>query len=180
MTYGQAPLPAPTPQRSGGQSMAANLEMNNVRGGRRPVHQRSQSDIGAFSYGREYSPSTTASSAYGSQAGHYGHASYDQGYSSRRPDVQEARFDSMPQQQFARRPDVSHDGRFNEMPQQYSHVPPHGRHQSMSMVPSASMYQPSAYYPQQPGNQYQSVPASMPRTRMVETQEAHDVFTSRR
>ncbi|KAK0108298.1 hypothetical protein ONS95_003114 [Cadophora gregata] len=174
MRYGQAPLPAPTPQRSGGQSMAAHLEMNNVHGGRRPVHQRSQSDIGAFSYGREYSPSI--SSAYGSQSGHYSHASYDQGYLSRHSDInQDSRF-AMPQQ-FSRRPE---DGRHNEMPQAFSHVPTHGRHQSMSMIPSTSMYQPSTYYPQQPGTQYQSIPASLPRTRIVETQEAHDVFTSRR
>ncbi|KAG4443037.1 hypothetical protein IFR05_001491 [Cadophora sp. M221] len=178
--YIQAPLPAPTPQRSSGQSMAAHLEMNNVRSARRPVHQRSQSDMGAFAYGREYSPSTASPSAYGSQAGHYSHASYDQGYPSRRSDINhETRFDNMPQQ-FSRRLDISHDGRFNEMPQQFSHVATHGRHQSMSMIPSASMYQPSAYYPQQPGAQYQGAPASLPRARIVETQEAHDVFTSRR
>ncbi|CZT05120.1 uncharacterized protein RAG0_11344 [Rhynchosporium agropyri] len=179
IVYGQTPLAAPTPQRSNGQSMAAHLEMSNGRSARRPSHQRSQSDMGAFIYSREYSPSVAPSSAYGPQAGHYGHASYDQGYQPRRMEHnQETRFDNMPQQ-FARRPDVNHDGRFNEMPQQFSHVQTHGRHQSMSMVSSASMYQPSAYYPQQPSVQYQGVPASQARPRIVESQD-HDMYTGRR
>ncbi|KAF4627561.1 hypothetical protein G7Y89_g10595 [Cudoniella acicularis] len=50
-TY-QAPLPAPTPQRFGGQSMAAHLETGHAHGGHRSTHQRSQSDMGAFSRGR--------------------------------------------------------------------------------------------------------------------------------
>ncbi len=46
----QPPLPAPTPQRMTGQSMAAHLETHNehFQGARRPVHQRSQPDMSAF------------------------------------------------------------------------------------------------------------------------------------
>lgn len=51
------PLPAPTPTRLGGQSMAAQLETNNdyVYAGRRGMHQRSQSDM-SFARHNAYSP----------------------------------------------------------------------------------------------------------------------------
>ncbi|KAE8448123.1 hypothetical protein EG329_009888 [Mollisiaceae sp. DMI_Dod_QoI] len=53
----QAPLAAPTPQRHNGQSMAAHLEMSNEHGhARRPIHQRSQSDVGGLVRRYEHSP----------------------------------------------------------------------------------------------------------------------------
>jgi hypothetical protein len=52
----QTPLPAPTPQRFGTQSMAAHLEEANPMM-RRPVHQRSYSDMGALARAHStYSP----------------------------------------------------------------------------------------------------------------------------
>lgn len=48
----QAPLPAPTPQRLGGQMLAAHLETGHAHGARRPTHSRSQSDMGSLNRGR--------------------------------------------------------------------------------------------------------------------------------
>jgi len=55
--YHQQPLPAPTPQRLGGQSMAAHLETNPeyAYGARHPTHQRSYSEMGSM-HDRAFQP----------------------------------------------------------------------------------------------------------------------------
>ncbi|KAG9240489.1 hypothetical protein BJ878DRAFT_560828 [Calycina marina] len=55
--YSRAPLPAPIPQRTHYLSMAAHLETSNDRSSGRPVHTRSQSDVGIFSRHRNRHPS---------------------------------------------------------------------------------------------------------------------------
>ncbi|CAL3967376.1 unnamed protein product [Diplocarpon coronariae] len=163
-SHATVPLPAPTPQRSGGQSMAAHLEMGNAPSGRRSNHQRSQSDMSAFTQGtRGYSQSPSMSSGYMIDPSHYAHNNYDQGFAAHRAELRQ-------------------DSRFHEtQAQQFSHNQSmhHGRHQSMSMVPSSAMYSAqmsSAYHPQ--ATQYQaSVPIS--RTRVMETQQAHNLYADR-
>jgi hypothetical protein len=74
-TY-QAPLPAPTPQRMNGHSMAAHLETNEYSS-RRPMHQRSHSDMGGFVRARmDYSPGP--SSAYPADANYQGRSYHAQ------------------------------------------------------------------------------------------------------
>ncbi|KAI9048591.1 hypothetical protein LZ554_007424 [Drepanopeziza brunnea f. sp. 'monogermtubi'] len=157
-----APLPAPTPQRAGGQSMAAHLEMGTSPStSRRPLHQRSQSDMSAFTQNnRGYSESPLMSTGY-MDPSHYGHSQF-QGFAAHRSDIRE-------------------DSRFHEMQaqQQFSHGPiMHGRHQSIAGIPSSAMYSQlsSAYHPQ--AVHYQQGPA--PRNRIIETQQAHSLYTDRR
>jgi hypothetical protein len=66
-------LPAPTPQRLSGQSMAAHLETTNEYAytARRPMHQRSQSDI-SFPRPGSYSPSPSMHSTIHEHGGHFG------------------------------------------------------------------------------------------------------------
>ncbi|PBP16452.1 ORP1 like protein [Diplocarpon rosae] len=164
-SHAAVPLPAPTPQRSGGQSMAAHLEMGNAPSGRRSTHQRSHSDMSAFSQGtRGCSQSPSMSSGYSVDSNHYAHNNYNQGFAAHRAEIRQG-------------------SRFYEMQAQlFSHGPSmhHGRHQSMSMVPSSAMYSAqmsSAYHPQ--ATQYQtSVPVS--RTRVMEAQQVHNLYADRR
>jgi hypothetical protein len=77
-------LPAPTPQRLGGQSMAAHLETNNEYYSRRPMHQRSQSDISFARHGA-YSPSPPMHPGIQENNGHQGRT-YAATYQSQQPE----------------------------------------------------------------------------------------------
>ncbi|KAN0108441.1 hypothetical protein V8E51_008183 [Hyaloscypha variabilis] len=72
----QQQLPAPIPQRLGGQSMAAHLESTNeyAYSGRRSTHQRSQSDV-SFARHATYSPTPSMAPAMHEQNGRLRHYS---------------------------------------------------------------------------------------------------------
>ncbi|CAJ2502790.1 Uu.00g101840.m01.CDS01 [Anthostomella pinea] len=79
------PLPAPTPQRLGGQPMATQLESSTASGyhdSRRPSHQRSYSEAGSFIHSPEFSFHANTSSQYPSMPPSYHHdpPSYDNRY----------------------------------------------------------------------------------------------------
>ncbi|CRK34527.1 hypothetical protein BN1723_014868 [Verticillium longisporum] len=89
------PLPAPTPQRRPSQSMASHLEANSSMAGyqdpRRPIHQRSHSEVGAFYTGSSNAYRPASSSEYPAPGYGYGpgpdyDASYNQGFSRREED----------------------------------------------------------------------------------------------
>jgi len=168
----QSPLPAPTPQRMNGQSYAVALESNSEHThARRPVHHRSQSDMGGLSRGH-YEYPTNAPSIY-SQEGTYQPRLYAQqnspqlGASSYQPPQQ--RYEPMP---------------YTEMrqPRQYSGYG-HHRAQSSSVVQSGySPAMPSLReHPSQahlsPYNQHQAALPQVPH--VTEAQEARSLFNPR-
>ncbi|KAM0333260.1 hypothetical protein ACHAQA_001921 [Verticillium albo-atrum] len=89
------PLPAPTPQRRPSQSMASHLEANSSMAGyqdpRRPVHQRSHSEVGAFYTGSSNTYRPASSSEYPPPGYGYGpgpdyDSSYNAGFARREED----------------------------------------------------------------------------------------------
>jgi hypothetical protein len=139
-SYG-GPLPAPTPQRHGGQPMAAQLETNTASQGylevRRPMHQRSHSEMGTFNHNPSFN-FRTSSSMSGFPTGMQNYAtepiSYDGAYM--RP---EAAFGSNGP------PGYYDEAPMNRpyAPQQQAWSSPYGqprhtRHQSTSAVPQVA------------------------------------------
>lgn len=163
--YERAHLVAPIPQRNGGRSMAANIEMANGQA-TRPVHQRSYSDMsGSFnSQHTNSSVPTGMSSMYTPEANYYDHSS------AARPRT-ESYFDFQQSSHRAQQP---------QRIQQPAYVGHHGRHQSMTMAPSNSMYStpPSSGF-QYPQHQQLYNPSGL-SNRIHEDRSAQDSYASRR
>ena len=173
----QPPLPAPTPQRLDSQSMAAHLETNNEHVARRPMHQRSMSDMGGFSRGRSlYSP--TPSNVYSSDTSYQPRPNQFQG--QRQPNGYYA-----PPPPHYREESAPPALPYADLrPMKHLPGPGHSRHQSTPMIQpafsAASMpfsrgsQPPSAY----PYPQHQNTLPPVPH--ISETQQAHDLYNDRR
>jgi hypothetical protein len=166
----QAPLPAPTPQRMGGQTMAAHLEHNQFAHVRRPVHQRSQSDMSGFPHSR-VGYQATPSSVYSSDV--IGRSSfYEQPQAANRqysPQQQHRWEPSVPQQS------MHHGYQQRSMSQHHSGLAGSAHHRNQSMPMAVSAYTA----PQQfnTSSSYGTLP-SVPH--IVEAQQARDMYSSRR
>lgn len=156
-SHSGASLIAPTPQRTGGQSMAAHLEMGNSHSARRLAHRRTRSDMSTFTQGnRGPSGLPMIPSSYMEITKH--DRDHFQGFT-------------------AHRSSVRGDSRFHEMqaPQRFPNGPAlHGRHQSMSTLPSAATYSQisSAYHPQ--------VTQCPPRKSIFEPSRVQNMHSDRR
>lgn len=167
----QAPLPAPVPQRLGGQSMAAHLETSNnneYNHARRPVHQRSYSDMGGFATrGRfEYSPGPSQVYAPESRSQYQNVPHFNgQGYAA------QPRFESMPPQ-------------YSD-PRQYGQLPSMGHQRAQSSSTISSTYSPimptlrEHQTPQSNVSPYAQQQHSRP-TQVRESQETRALYSSRR
>jgi hypothetical protein len=173
----QHPLPAPTPQRSNGHSMAAHLESNNdnLQMARRPMHGRSHSEA-SFAAHRMAAPSI------------YGMDPHQQNHEQNRAFLQQGQ--------------VQQNGFGYDSPQQYREEPRqdmrmgmgmgmgnqsgygHQRHQSTPMI---SQYQTNSYgrepqsFQQQETRQYtQNNPTIAHRVHIIEAPSARNIFAERR
>ncbi|KUJ11799.1 uncharacterized protein LY89DRAFT_212758 [Mollisia scopiformis] len=155
-----APLPAPVAQRFGGQSVAAHLETSNEYSpARRPIHQRSQSDMGGFARGRfEYSP------APGMMYSPPRNSQYRDS-----PQIGGPVYGSQP--------------RYEPIHAQYADPRQHGHHRAQS---SSVIY---GSYPAMPSlREHQSLPmppytqnqAGPPASNITESKEARTLYSSRR
>jgi hypothetical protein len=130
------PLPAPTPQRRPSGSVASHLESsssvhNYHHDPRRPMHQRSHSDVSAFSNGPVPSYRPSSSTGYGAPPMGYNneqHEGYDPGYTPR----QDSSFNSGP------------PGYYDELPpRQYSYN--HGQFQQTAEGPYSGPIGPNRH-----------------------------------
>ena len=182
-SYLQTPLPAPTPQQSKSQSMAAHLENNISPSIRGSLHGRSQSDISDFGHSQmDYtSPSSGFSTGNMHQAqsrpyqpqepgqSSYGYSVPQHQYPEQQYTQQQHPRQQYPQQQYhdefqspcATR--WSEQGKKDAMPGSQGHH----RHQSTPRKPS---YDPS------PSKSY----GPFASRRIIETEEARNVFSARR
>ncbi|PMD25354.1 hypothetical protein NA56DRAFT_642376 [Hyaloscypha hepaticicola] len=162
----QHPLPAPTPQRLGGQSMASHLENTNeyaYGGARRSMHQRSHSDM-SFARPSAFSPAPSMHSSAQEHRGQFG------------------RDTSSPYASAQVQPAMSYaDHRINHVARPHGH----SRHQSTPMAHQT--YQSRSYEPSQPstpgygyaqGNNTLPPPASGPR--ITESPQVQALYSSRR
>lgn len=171
-----APMPAPTPQRMGGSSVASQLETNQFAS-RRPFHQRSQSDISGFGQVRgrnDYSPAPP-SSAYGQEASTYQRPSPFHDSGTQYPS---------PQQQRGWDPAVQMIQQYPMQKQQPSHQQPpfrqHHRNQSTPMMQSyqqGPLMQASNCDPPPPQN---AMPLQNPQHHIIESQQARELYGTRR
>ena len=162
----QHPLPAPTPQRLGGQSMAAHLENTNeyaYGGARRSMHQRSQSDM-SFARPSAFIPVPSMHSAAQEHQGQF-----DRSHSS-----QYAPAHIQPAMSYT-------DHRTNHVARPHGH----SRHQSTPMA--QQIYQSRSYQSSQPSpsgygytqsNNTLPPPASGPR--ITESPQVQALYSSRR
>ncbi|KAF8852172.1 hypothetical protein BDZ45DRAFT_124049 [Acephala macrosclerotiorum] len=168
----QAPLPAPTPQRLNGLSMAAHLEVNNEHvSARRPIHNRSQSDISSLGGGPyQYSPAPV--SVYSQGPGYQSRPSHFQESPqphSRHYSPQQLRWEQMPQYPTMR---------------QSTQLPGLGHHRAQS----TSMIQSTYSTPMPSVHEHPTQAAMSPYTQgsltagphITESPEARAVFASRR
>jgi hypothetical protein len=156
--YYQVPLPAPTPQRLNG-SMAATLESNQYTNGRRPVHNRSQSDMGSFSGGRVgYSPAP--SSVYAPEVnGSYARSPFHDG--------SVRQYHATPQHQWE-------PAGAQAMHHNYSHQVRQAGHQRISSTPIIGSSQGPAM------QSMHNSPSASYGPRIIESQQARDLYSSRR
>ncbi len=164
----QQPLPAPTPQRLGGHTMAAHLENNNehAHAVRRPSHQRSYSDMSFARSRASYSPSpASVHSAQNDNVGHHYSSQYRSEPTIPRPSLYS---ESRPVSQLPR-------------PQYYGH----SRHQSTPLAqqayPEPTMH--GMRDPQPSSSNYSYIQGSNtlpPVPHITETQQAQALYSSRR
>jgi len=164
----QQPLPAPTPQRLGGQSMAAHLETHNEQAysARRPSHQRSHSDM-SFTRGRSaYSPSQRTTHATIQEH----NESLGQQYSGYRSEQTPTLHypESRPMTQLPRPASYGH-ARHQSTPLTQQAYPPSPMHCMRESQPSSSNY---GYGPS--GNTRPPVPT------VIESSQARAMYSSRR
>ena len=152
-------LPAPTPQRLPGHSMAAHLETNNeYYSARRPIHQRSQSDM-SFARPSSYSPSPSMQSGLQENPGHIGRTYAAATYQHQQPE---------PSMHYA-------DSRLN-------HAARHSRHQS---TPIAQPYRAQSMRDPQPsssGYGYAQDGNTLPAlsSRISESPQVQALYSARR
>lgn len=173
--YAQAPLPAPSPQRMGSHTISQ-LESNQFTTGRRPLHQRSHSDMGSFSPNRNrYTPNQ--SSSYSPEVpGQFGRSPFHEqpqavahGYSPH----QQPRWEPIPQAQ-----QMHHT--YPQRPMGQSHpgmtVSSHHRVHSTPIVPAGYGTPPH----QQFGNlsPYNGALPSVPH--VTESQQVRDFYNNQR
>jgi hypothetical protein len=180
----QAPLPAPTPQRSTGHSMAAHLENSGYQQThRRPLHSRSQSDVSGFGQNRmDYVASTSG----------YGMAPE---FQSRHPQLQErsqpngytypSAVYSQPQYSQPQYREEPAGPRWSEIPLASQG---HNRGQSQPMIPLAYSAPSPVYGRPHPSQVAQNYHSQQPRNnnlppaprRISDTPDARDIYASRR
>jgi hypothetical protein len=174
----QAPLPAPTPQRIGGQTMVGHLENNQFAHVRRPVHQRSQSDMGGFARGGRMGYPPAQSSVYSPEPpSQYGRPAFHE-----QPHIFNHQYSLSPRQQPRWEPitpqSMPHGYQQRPMGQPHPGMAGNGHHrvQSTPMAPSA--YGPSGQ--QHFGNSSNYGPPLPSVPHITENQQARDMYSSRR
>jgi hypothetical protein len=168
--FHQEPLTAPTPQRLGGQSMAAHLETHNEQAyaARRPSHQRSYSDM-SFARGHStYSPSQPALHPTIREQGDPLVQQYPSHYRSERTPPHSVHYESQPLGQLPRPASYGH-ARHQSTPSAQQSYQPQPMHAMRDSRPSSSNYGYS-----QSGSTLPPVPA------VVESSQARALYSLRR